>query len=109
MVVSLQQMVVDSPSMTYDLRSSFPTLQNAPITEAIIDVQVQLPPEVNLAHLRRFHEGLEKRFPRIDERRKVSATFQMDSRSVSEIRSSESTDGWLMRSENESLIVQARL
>ncbi len=42
--------------MTYDLKSSFPTLRNAPITEALIDIQ-QLPPE-DVAQLRKFHEAL---------------------------------------------------
>lgn len=103
-------MVVDSPRMTYDLTSRFPTLDHAPITEAVIDIQTQLPPDVDLAQLRRFHNGLEVRFSQIDERLKVLATLQLDKRSGPEMKSEGPTpDGWLMRSDKEALIVQVRL
>jgi uncharacterized protein (TIGR04255 family) len=106
----LATMVVDTPGMTYDLTSVFPTLGKAPITEALIDIQVQLPPEVDLAQLRKFHNGLEKTFPKIDERVKVSATLQMSKTSGAELKSEGPTpDGWLMRSETDGLVVQARL
>ncbi len=96
--------------MTYDLKSSFPTLRNAPITEALIDIQVQLPPEVDVAQLRIFHEGLDDRFPHVEQRLRASAGLQMDSQAGAEFKSEGPTpDGWVMRSEKDALIVQARL
>lgn len=96
--------------MTYDLRSSFPTLQRAPITEATVDIQVQLPPEIDLARLRTFHLGLEQQFPQIDERLRVSAVVQVTKSSGPEMTSQGPTpDGLLMRSEKDALVVQARL
>jgi uncharacterized protein (TIGR04255 family) len=107
----LATMVVDdSPAMTYDLQSSFPTLQNAPITEALIDIQVQLPPDVDLVQLRKFHDGLEHQFPQIEERIQVSAVVKMDPLSGAEMKSDgPMPDGWLMRSETDALLAQVRL
>lgn len=96
--------------MTYDLRSSFPTLQRAPITEATIDIQVQLPPEIDLAQLRTFHLGLEQQFPQVEERLRMSAVVQVNKVSGPEMISDGPTpDGLLMRSERDALVVQARL
>ena len=103
-------MVVDDPTMTYDLTSPFPTLQRAPITEATIDVQVTLPPDVDLEQLRTFYRGLEQRFPLVEDRLRVDARLQMHKGAAPEITSQGPTpDGLLMRSENEALVVQARL
>lgn len=96
--------------MTYDLKSSFPTLRRAPITEATIDVQVTLPPDVDLEQLRAFHHGLEQRFPLVEDRMRVAAVLQMHKGVAPEMSSQGPTpDGLLMRSENEALVVQARL
>jgi len=65
--------------MTYDLASTFPTLQNAPITEATIDIQASLPSDIDIAQLRTFHNGLEQQFPHVEERLRVSAFVQMNS------------------------------
>lgn len=104
-------MVVDDrPAMTYDLGSQFPTLQNAPITEAMIDIQVQLPPDVDLAQLRKFHGGLERQFSKIEERVQVSAVLKMDKVSGAEIESKGPTpDGWLLHSAEDALLAQVRL
>jgi uncharacterized protein (TIGR04255 family) len=103
-------MVVDYPTMTYDLKSSFPTLRRAPITEATIDIQVTLPPDVDLEQLRAFHRGLEQRFPLVEDRIRVDAHLQMRKDAAPEMTSQGPTpDGLLMRSENEALVVQARL
>ncbi len=71
----LARMVTGKLEMLYNLDSDFPTLANAPITEALIDIEVELPPEIDLKRLRDFHSGLEERFPKIDERVMVSGTI----------------------------------
>ncbi len=96
--------------MTYDLNSNFPTLQRAPISEAIIDIKVDLPPDVNLAQLRLFHFGIEKRFPQIEERVQVSAVLKLDKQSGAEMNSDGPvSDGWIMRSADGGIVAQARL
>lgn len=96
--------------MTYDLKSSFPTLRRAPITEATIDIQVTLPPDVDLAQLGAFRRGLEQRFPLVENRMRIAARLQMHKGAAPEITSHGPTpDGLLMRSEDEALVVQARL
>lgn len=96
--------------MTYDLKSLFPTLRHAPITEATIDIQVSLPSEVDLKTLRDFHRGLEQRFPLLEERVRSAVFLQMNQVAAPEMTSQGPTpDGLLMRSESEALVVQARL
>ncbi|HTA41392.1 MAG TPA: TIGR04255 family protein [Bryobacteraceae bacterium] len=96
--------------MTYDLKSVFPTLRRAPISEATIDIQVTLLPDVNLEKLRAFHRGLEQRFPLVEDRMRVAALLQMNKAASPAITSQGPTpDGLLMRSESEALVVQARL
>lgn len=94
----------------FDLKSSFPTLRQAPITEATIDIQVGLPPDINLDTLRAFHQGLEQRFPKIDERVHSAVFVQLDKTAAPDMSSRGPTpDGLLMKSDEEALVVQARL
>ncbi len=96
--------------MTYDLGSPFPTLGRAPITEATIDIQVALSPDVNLEMLRAFYRGLERRFPLVEDRIRFGATVEVNKAAVPKMTSQGPTpDGLLMRSESEALVVQARL
>jgi uncharacterized protein (TIGR04255 family) len=95
--------------MSYDLESKFPTLPRAPITEALIDIRAELPPEVDLAELRRFYAGIEDRFPKIEERVAMSATVELN-QSGAQIRNERSRpDGFVMRSGEDGAVVQARL
>lgn len=96
--------------MTYDLKSSFPTLQRPPITEATIDIQVTLPPDVDQERLRAFYNGIEQRFPLIEDCVSVAATVQMKKSTAPEMTSEGPTPvGISIRSGNEALVVQARL
>ncbi len=96
--------------MTYDLKSVFPTLRRAPITEATIFIQVTLPLGVDLKQLRSFHHGLEQRFPLVKDREIVTARVQMHKGAAPEMTSEgPAPDGLLMTSDDEALVVQARL
>jgi uncharacterized protein (TIGR04255 family) len=105
----LATMVLDGSGMTYDLESSFPTLKNAPITEALIDIRVELPSDVDIAALHRFYEGLEDRFPKIDQRMSMSATLDLKQPDGGLKGNAPKPDGYMMRSEEKALVVQARL
>jgi uncharacterized protein (TIGR04255 family) len=105
----LANLVLDHSPMIYDLESKFPTLPKAPITEALIDIRVELPSDVDLAKLRQFYAGLEERFPKIEERVAMSATFELN-QSGAHIKAERSgPDGFVMRSEEDGTVVQARL
>ncbi len=43
--------------------AEYPTLKNAPITEALIDIQVKLPSETQLETLLSLREGLSENYP----------------------------------------------
>jgi uncharacterized protein (TIGR04255 family) len=104
-------MVVDREAMSYSLESTFPTLSRAPITEALIDFQAELPPDVDLSALRQFYTGLETRFPRIEERFALLTTLKVnESGGPPEFTGDPAKpDGFVMRSQEEAFIVQARL
>src|SRR5437870_1773764 len=51
--------------------------KNPPIQEALLDTQVPLPPDLKLETLKKFHEGLEARFPEKQERISWEQGFQI--------------------------------
>jgi hypothetical protein len=92
--------------MSFDLETTFPTLKKAPITEAVIDLQAAIPPDVSLARLREFQVGLERRFTEVNERRSVRAQIEHAQTSVPKVIAPTPTpDGYLFRSPSENLIV----
>jgi len=95
--------------MSYNLDSTFPTLSKAPITEALIDIRTELPPDVDLATLRKFYNGLETRFPKIEERFEFRTMLRVNQSGPEFEGGSSKPDGFVMRSEDEALVVQARL
>lgn len=81
---------------------------NAPITEAIIDIRVQLPEGTGVAELERVHEGLEAAYP--TKRKRMQAEFhgEMGERGATAAARSKHI-GYLFRSRDEKLVFQARL
>jgi uncharacterized protein (TIGR04255 family) len=97
-------------SMIPDLgEGPYPTLRNAPITEALIDIRVQLPNDVNIETLRNIQSVLAPRFPKMDQRMSVEAQLKMDEQGAKLIGPPAFPDGVLLSSETEPLRVQARL
>ena len=43
--------------------SEYTTFPNAPITEALLDIRVELPEGIDIARLESFHEHIKDRFP----------------------------------------------
>lgn len=85
----------------------YPTFSKAPITEAILDIQVELPTEINLDKLSSFHGFVKSRFPEKQERRILIANLQISSDKSTEIQTPK-IDGYLFRSSNDNKIVQCR-
>lgn len=82
---------------------------NAPIQEALIDIQVTAPPNFAVEQLKSTFQGLEKRFPEVRENVQLVQGFQF---SVAEgnqsFSSSRSVDGYLFTSKPDGKTVQAR-
>jgi uncharacterized protein (TIGR04255 family) len=96
-------------SMTDLGQGPFPTLSRAPITEALIDIRVQLPSEVNLDTLRNFHTFVASRFPKAEERRSVEAQIRLDDSGAHMNSTPPQPDGFVLTSEVEPTRVQVRL
>jgi len=80
---------------------------NAPITEAIIDLRVELSPDVGLEELRRAHAGQEQAYPEVRQLKCVSGRMHLGD----EVTTTASTKPWghLIRSGDGKQIYQARL
>lgn len=80
----------------------------APITEAIIDIRVQLPEGTQVAELEKVHEGLEVAYP--TKRNRMLAEFhgQMGEQGATAAASSKPI-GFLFKSADEKQVFQARL
>jgi uncharacterized protein (TIGR04255 family) len=88
----------------------YTVFQNAPIIEALLDVRVELPQEVDLKKLEAFHGFVKERFPEKQERKFIKAEFKLSPEIAStSFPASSETIGYLFRSPNEKKIVQARL
>lgn len=84
--------------------------KNPPIQEALLDIQVTLPPEASLEILKGFHSGLEERFPERQERISLQQGFQFSGAGETQaVTASRSVDGYLFVSKQTGKIVQARL
>lgn len=82
---------------------------NAPITEALIDIRVELPERITLQDLEAFHNIVKARFPDKKERISYKADFKVSPKgSTVEVPPSK-PDGYLFHSSAENKIVQARL
>lgn len=91
--------------------SEYQVFPNAPITEALLDIRVQLPKDINLQILESFHDRIKEKFPDKQKRVFIKAGFKFSPEGVtSEIPvQSGGPDGFLFRSPIENKVVQARL
>lgn len=87
------------------------TFKKAPITEALIDIQVVLPEETTLEKLASFHELVKDSFPLKEERIIITGSFKASPGNLPtpDISSESRIDGYRFRSPETNKIVQARL
>lgn len=96
--------------MSFDLQDTFPTLEHAPITEAIIDIQAQLGSDVTLPQLARFQDGIEERFKERKERMSLQTRIEFQKDAAPKVVAPDfSPDGYVFRASEEHLTAQARL
>lgn len=79
-------------------------LKNAPITEALIDVRVELPQEFDPAVFEAAHSKLSAQFPNLQRRHKITAQIKVGTQTAPEAH----LDGIFLRSKDELTIAQFR-
>lgn len=90
--------------------ADWPRLDKAPITEALLDIKVKLPPEIDLARLSTFQDAIREHYPTRRERSSWEALFQIKPGEAPEaIPPRVRVDGYLFLSKDGRQIVQARL
>ena len=57
--------------------SQRPHLPNAPITEAVLDIQVELPANVKLGQLEAMHRDIRDRYPNRRTRKRIEGTVNV--------------------------------
>lgn len=87
----------------------WPRFPNAPITEALLDIRVKLPPAINLQRLATFQDGVKDRYPNRRERSSWQGGFEIKEEGLAVVQPSGGPDGYLFTSADGRQIVQARL
>jgi uncharacterized protein (TIGR04255 family) len=95
--------------MSVDLETEFPNLKNAPITEALIDLQVDLPADTTIQALAKFQSAVGARLVDQTERQSVSAKIEFADGSPRFVAPPFTPDGYVWKVPDEHLVVQARL
>jgi uncharacterized protein (TIGR04255 family) len=84
--------------------------KNAPITEALLDIRVELPPEVSLEHMSAIYDRVKESYPNKRERISWHTGVQFKPDVVPEFQPAQGgPDGYLLSSLDGRQIVQARL
>lgn len=83
--------------------------RNAPITEALIDIRVQLPQTVSLADLEKLHSVIQKDYPQKRTRTMWEGSFQLKGEGEPIKTDHSQVDGYLFLSSDARQVVQFRL
>lgn len=90
--------------------SDYTVFPNAPITEAVIEIKVQLPEETDVKSLESFHEHIKERFPEKQEQRFLKADFKLSQKDkLTSFPTKTGTQGYLFHSREEKKVVQSRI
>ena len=86
----------------------WPHFPNAPIVEALLDIRVELPPDVGLEQLASLHDSIRSGYPVRREHSSWQGNVRVEAESV-QFNKTGGKDGYLFSSEDGKQIVQARL
>lgn len=91
--------------------SEYPIFKHAPITEALLDIQVALPDQISPETLKHFQEDIKDRFPFMEEQGILQLEVAPDEGNGPQFKQTEEMQGYLFRSPEEptSKVVQARM
>lgn len=84
------------------------TFKNPPITEAVLDIRVNLPKDMDVRQLERFQEGIEKEFPTKKVNTQWEASFELKVGETPQVNSKSDPNGYIFTSPDNKKIVQAR-
>jgi uncharacterized protein (TIGR04255 family) len=87
----------------------YTVFQHAPITEALLDIRVELQQPVSLSNLDQYHEKIKERFPEKQQRIAFKANIKLAPEGATAAIPTSEPDGYLFRSTANNKIVQARL
>lgn len=87
----------------------YDTLKNAPISEAIIDLRVELPPEVGFKTIQRMKADLTSAYPDVKTRKLFLAEFRLGGELEPETDTKSQQDGLVFTSEDKQRVLQATL
>lgn len=83
--------------------------QNPPITEALLDIRVSLPPDVNLEQLAIYHDEVKDTFPGKEQRIAWTGGFEFKPGTPPKVTPpSGGPDGFFFRSPSENKLIQVR-
>ncbi len=92
------------------MTEDYPTFPNPPITEALIDIRVDLPKETNLEKLLLLQDEIRNRFPYKEEKITWETGFQLQDKGEPQIfKHAAEINGYLFRSTDKTKIVQSRM
>ena len=80
-----------------------------PIVEVLLDIKVELPPEITLNDLSLFQEDIVEQYPQKKERKVFKSYFEIKNGQAKVKKPKENTDGFLFMSGDGKRIVQSRL
>lgn len=86
--------------------TDYPTLNNAPIVEAVFDIRVKFEEEVDLEQLEAIHQAVADRFPEKTERMVAQVTFGPN---VPKPSHTQEITGYLFKSNEQKKLFQVRL
>lgn len=88
----------------------YPTLRNAPITEAVIDIRAKLRPDIDATTIDPMHGSIKEQYPERHEQKISGAQFEIKAGETGEIKPLEvKINGYRYISSDKRQIVQARL
>lgn len=90
--------------------SGYPHLKNAPIVEALLDIQVDLPPGINLITLETIYLSIKNQFPGKQLRNIAQVQFEQQEDGQTKISDSVvGSDGYIFLSSDKTKVLQTRL
>lgn len=90
------------------LMEEYPILKNAPITEALIDIRVQLPSAFDVKNIDRIYESIKEQYPEKQEQR--ISEFQIEPKTEEEVKTFKAKiNGYRYISSDKKQIVQTRI
>ncbi len=90
--------------------NQFETFPNAPITEALMDIIVQLPQETDPEQLERLYDHIKEKYPEKDKKYLFEARVEFAKEKEPDIeRSPAKFQGYIFKSSKEKKLIQAKI